>query len=72
VAAQLEAAVGAPAADLRFDIAITDGRPENPLAAAGSLIVARRDGTLDESALPALLERLPANLVIGRAYRRDS
>ena len=54
----------------RLDLALADGRPQNPLLVAGQLIVARRDGGLDEDALGELLERVPALVVVGRAYER--
>jgi len=56
---------------VRFDLAEADGRPQNPLHAHGSLIVARRDGTLDPALLDDLLQRLPAVVVTGRAYVRS-
>jgi HD superfamily phosphohydrolase len=56
--------------DYRFDVALADARPQNPLLVKGSLIVARRDGTLDDAALSDLLERLPAVVTVGRAYER--
>jgi HD superfamily phosphohydrolase len=55
---------------LRFDLAVADARPQNPILPEGQLIVARRDGTLDSAPLESLLERLPAVVVVGRAYRR--
>ncbi|MBA3778324.1 MAG: HD domain-containing protein [Chloroflexi bacterium] len=55
---------------IRLDLAETDARPQNPLHVGGQLIVARRDGRLDAQALPELLERLPAVVVVGRAYER--
>jgi HD superfamily phosphohydrolase len=55
---------------IRVDLAQTDGRPENPLGSRGRLVVARRDGSLDAAALTDLLERLPAVVVVGRAYER--
>ncbi|HMJ80777.1 MAG TPA: HD domain-containing protein [Candidatus Dormibacteraeota bacterium] len=74
VEAELRAALGGEAdrADVRLDLAEADARPQNPLAAAGQLIIARRDGTLDPTGLGELLERLPAVVVVGRAYRRAS
>jgi HD superfamily phosphohydrolase len=57
---------------VRFDLAEADGRPQNPLHAHGSLIIARRDGTLDPALLDDLLERLPAVVVTGRAYVRNA
>src|SRR3990172_5823581 len=74
--AEVEAALvaGAGAAvgsELRLDLAEADGRPQNPLNVRGSLIVARRDGTLDSAPLDDLLERLPAVVVVGRAYARS-
>jgi uncharacterized protein len=57
---------------LRLDLAVTDARPENPILPEGQLIVARRDGTLDSTPLETLLERLPAVVVVGRAYERAS
>lgn len=65
-----EPTVGGSSATRRIDLAEADARPQNPLRAAGQLIVARRDGTLDETALPELLERLPAVAVTGRLYER--
>jgi hypothetical protein len=56
----------------RYDVALADARPQNPLLAQGSLIVARRDGTLDATVLGELLERLPAVVTVGRAYERVS
>ncbi|MET1232887.1 MAG: HD domain-containing protein [Candidatus Limnocylindrales bacterium] len=56
---------------IRFDLAEADGRPQNPLQAHGSLIVARRDGTLDPTLLDDVLQRLPAVVVTGRAYVRS-
>jgi hypothetical protein len=56
---------------VRFDLAEADGRPQNPLHAHGSLIIARRDGTLDPALLDDLLQRLPAVVVTGRAYVRS-
>ena len=55
---------------LRFDLAVADARPENPILQDDQLIVARRDGTLDREPLAMLLERLPAVVVVGRAYER--
>jgi HD superfamily phosphohydrolase len=55
---------------LRLDLAVTDARPQNPILPEGQLIVARRDGTLDSAPLESLLERLPAVVVVGRAYER--
>ena len=60
-----------PAPAVRFDLAEADGRPQNPLHAHGSLIIARRDGTLDPTLLDDLLQRLPAVVVTGRAYVRS-
>ena len=60
-----------PAPTIRFDLAEADGRPQNPLHAHGSLIIARRDGTLDPTLLDDLLQRLPAVVVTGRAYVRS-
>ena len=54
----------------RVDLALADGRPQNPLHAEGMLVVARRDGTLDTAGLRQLLERVPAVVVVGRAYER--
>ena len=71
VAASL-AGTGAPAPVIRFDLAEADGRPQNPLHAHGSLIIARRDGTLDPALLDDLLQRLPAVVVTGRAYVRGA
>ena len=71
--AQVEAELGASGeldGRLRIDLAETDGRPQNPLTAEGQLVVARRDGTLDAAVLGDLLERLPAVIVVGRAYER--
>jgi len=59
-----------PAPTIHYDLAEADGRPQNPLHAHGSLIIARRDGTLDPALLDTLLERLPAVVVTGRAYVR--
>jgi hypothetical protein len=56
---------------LRLDLTEADGRPQNPLRAHGSLIIARRDGTLDPALLDDLLQRLPAVVVVGRAYTRS-
>ncbi|HET7677305.1 MAG TPA: hypothetical protein VFK38_05575, partial [Candidatus Limnocylindrales bacterium] len=59
------------AAGARLDLAEADARPENPLHAVdGRLIVGRRDGSLDAGPLHELLERLPAVVVVGRAYER--
>jgi hypothetical protein len=55
---------------VRVDLAETDARPENPLVPEGQLIVARRDGQFDASTLAELLERLPAVVVVGRAFER--
>jgi HD superfamily phosphohydrolase len=55
---------------MRFDLAVADARPENPILQDDQLIVARRDGTLDREPLAMLLERLPAVVVVGRAYER--
>ncbi|MGH2407383.1 MAG: HD domain-containing protein [Candidatus Limnocylindrales bacterium] len=73
--AEIEAALaagsgGAEGMELRLDLAETDARPQNPLVKRASLIVARRDGSLDPTALHDLLERLPAVVVVGRAYVR--
>ena len=68
LAAASAAAVGA---ELRLDLTEADGRPQNPLRAHGSLIIARRDGTLDPALLDDLLQRLPAVVVVGRAYTRS-
>jgi len=57
---------------VRLDLAEADGRPQNPLHAHGSLIIARRDGTLDPALLDDLLQRLPAVVVTGRAYVRSA
>ncbi|MFI5254762.1 MAG: HD domain-containing protein [Candidatus Limnocylindrales bacterium] len=75
--AELEAALVAGAAEavgheLRLDLAEADARPQNPLSAHGSLIIARRDGTLDPALLEDLLGRLPAVVVTGRAYVRSA
>jgi hypothetical protein len=69
---ELRAQMGGAARDgrLRFDLAVADARPQNPILPEGQLIVARRDGTLDSAPLESLLERLPAVVVVGRAYRR--
>ena len=69
---QLKAEMGAAGANgrLRLDLAVADVRPQNPILAEGQLIVARRDGTLDSAPLETLLERLPAVVVVGRAYER--
>jgi hypothetical protein len=74
--AEIEAALvaGAEAAvghELRLDLAEADGRPQNPLLAHRSLVIARRDGTLDPAALDDLLQRLPVVVVTGRAYVRN-
>ena len=61
---------GGPDGQARLDLAETDARPQNPLIAEGQLIVARRDGTLDSTRLTELLERLPAVVVLARAYER--
>jgi hypothetical protein len=63
---------GSAAPVVRFDLAEADGRPQNPLHAHGSLIIARRDGTLDPALLDDLLQRLPAVVVTGRAYVRNA
>ena len=63
------ASAAAVGAELRLDLAEADGRPQNPLHAHASLIIARRDGTLDPALLEDLLERLPA-VVVGRAFVR--
>jgi HD superfamily phosphohydrolase len=55
---------------LRVDLAQTDGRPENPLLVGDQLVVARRDGSLDAEGVGELLNRLPAVVVVGRAYER--
>jgi hypothetical protein len=55
---------------LRVDLAQTDGRPENPLVARDQLVIARRDGSLDAEGIGELLHRLPAVVVVGRAYER--
>jgi hypothetical protein len=60
----------APNGRMRFDLAVADARPENPILQDDQLIVARRDGTLDREPLAMLLERLPAVVVVGRAYER--
>src|SRR3970282_2047219 len=75
--AEVEAALVAGAgagvgSERRLDRAEADGRPQNPLNVRGSLIVARRDGTLDSAPLDDLLERLPAVGVVGRAYMRSA
>ncbi len=72
VEAELRTALGAEAdrPDVCLDLAEADARPQNPLKASGQLIVARRDGTLDPTALGELLERLPAVVVVGRAFVR--
>jgi len=69
---QLRAEIGAASTNgrLRLDLAVADARPQNPILAEGQLIVARRDGTLDSEPLETLLERLPAVVVVGRAYER--
>jgi hypothetical protein len=72
VTAELRASLPGDAHDYRFDVALADARPQNPLLAQGSLIVARRDGTLDAAVLGELLERLPAVVTVGRAYERVS
>ena len=54
----------------RLDLAEADGRPQNPLHVEGRLVVARRDGVLDAGLLRDVLERLPATVVVGRAYER--
>ncbi len=72
VEAELRAALPGDARQYRFDVALADARPQNPLLAQGSLIVARRDGSLDAAALGDLLERLPAVVTVGRAYERVS
>jgi hypothetical protein len=72
VEAELRAALPGNARQYRFDVALADARPQNPLLAQGSLIVARRDGTLDATVLGELLERLPAVVTVGRAYERVS
>ncbi len=56
----------------RFDLALKDGRPQNPLQVDGRLIVARRDGQLDATAVRELLERVPAVVIVGRAYERTA
>ena len=71
-AALVAGAAGAVGLELRLDLAEADGRPQNPLNVRGSLIVARRDGTLDPAPLQDLLERLPAVVVVGRAYVRSA
>jgi HD superfamily phosphohydrolase len=60
----------APSGRVRFDLAVADARPQNPILQDDQLIVARRDGTLDREPLAMLLERLPAVVVVGRAYER--
>ncbi|HEY8167958.1 MAG: HD domain-containing protein [Candidatus Limnocylindrales bacterium] len=65
-------ATGRDGAAIRFDLAEADGRPQNPLVAHGSLIIARRDGSLDPALLDDLLQRLPAVVVTGRAYVRTT
>jgi HD superfamily phosphohydrolase len=55
---------------IRVDLAQTDGRPENPLNTRDQLVIARRDGSLDAQGIPELLERLPAVVVVGRAFER--
>ena len=60
----------APNGRVRFDLAVADARPQNPILQDDQLIVARRDGTLDREPLAMLLERLPAVVVVGRAYER--
>jgi hypothetical protein len=72
VEAELRAQLPGAGEGCRFDVALADARPQNPLLARGSLIVARRDGTLDAAALGDLLERLPAVVTVGRAYERVS
>ncbi|MGZ3632482.1 MAG: HD domain-containing protein [Candidatus Limnocylindrales bacterium] len=74
VEAELRAVLGpdAAGAEVRLDLAEADARPQNPLAVTGQLLIARRDGSLDPSGLGELLERLPAVVVVGRAYRRVS
>jgi len=59
---------GTSASELRVDLAEADSGPYARLDSGGQLIVARRDGTLDTTAVSALLERLPALVVIGRLY----
>jgi hypothetical protein len=66
------AETGGPAPVVQLDLAEADGRPQNPLHAHGSLIIARRDGTLDPALLDDLLQRLPAVVVTGRAYVRSA
>ena len=44
--------------------------PEYARKLEGRLLVARRDGSLDAGAMGELLDRLPAVVVVGRAYRR--
>ena len=73
IEAALVAAAGAAVGhELRLDLAEADGRPLNPLHAHRSLVIARRDGTLDPAALDDLLQRLPLVVVTGRAYVRST
>ncbi|MFI5261487.1 MAG: HD domain-containing protein, partial [Candidatus Limnocylindrales bacterium] len=53
----------------RLDLAETDAQPEYARKLEGRLLVARRDGSLDAGAMGELLDRLPAVVVVGRAYR---
>lgn len=73
LAAELRAGhpgAGPADAEVRVDLAIADSGPDDPVRVEGKLIVARRDGTLDATAIPQLLERLPALVVVGRLYER--
>ena len=54
----------------RLDLAETDAQPEYARKLEGRLLVARRDGSADAAAMGELLDRLPAVVVVGRAYRR--
>ena len=62
-------AAGARRGD-RLDLAETDAQPEYARKLEGRLLVARRDGSADAAAMGELLDRLPAVVVVGRAYRR--
>ena len=71
IEAELLAGLGESAGrEIRLDLAEADARPQNPTLPAGQLIIARRDGSLDAAPLGQLLERLPAVVVVGRAYER--
>jgi len=62
-----DASIAADDPSIRVDLAAADSGPIEP---RGQLIVARRDGSLDATAVSQLLARLPALVVVGRLYER--